>query len=267
MPETALRGPISFVCPKCKSALRSTEKALQCSECNRTYPLVGDIPDFISESSSASIDPSDRGIRFFNILAPIYESWLWQTFFLALNGGAGKTSLQSIAGFMAETLRDVTGNVLDVACGPATYARRMVSPDRNIYGIDFSMGMLRQGKNHITRDGVSGVHLARTRVEELPFENAIFDGAICGGSLHLFPDTMLALREIARTLKAGAPLAVTTVVAGNSPGARSMKRHGGHAFELSELQQYLSETRFEGFTSKQDGTFITFSTRKAAPRI
>ena len=44
-----------------------------------------------------------------------------------------------------------------------------------------------------------------------------------------------------------------------------MKRHGGHAFALSELQQYLSEARFEGFTSKQDGTFITFATRKAAP--
>ena len=267
MSETTPTKPICFVCPKCKSPLHSTENALHCSECNRVYPLVGDIPDFISENLPASVDPSYRGIKFFNILAPIYESWLWQTFFLALNGGAGSTSLRSIASFVSETLEGVIGNVLDVACGPATYGRRMASPDRSIYGIDFSMGMLRQGMKYITRDGVSGVHLARTRVEELPFENAIFDGAICGGSLHLFPDTKLALHEIARTLKADAPLAVTTVVAGNSPGAHSLKRHGGHAFELPQLQQYLSEAGFEGFASKQDGTFITFSTSKAAPPI
>jgi ubiquinone/menaquinone biosynthesis C-methylase UbiE len=213
-----------------------------------------------------SVDPGYRGIRFFNILAPIYESWLWQTFFLALNG-AGGTSLRSIASFMSETLGGVIGNVLDVACGPATYGRRIVSPVRSIYGIDFSMGMLRQGMRYITKDGISGVHLAHTSVEELPFENATFDGAICGGSLHLFSDPKVALREIARTLKASAPLAVTTVVAGTSPGARSMKRHGGHAFELPELQQHLSEAGFEGFESKQYGTFITFSTRKKSHHI
>jgi hypothetical protein len=40
-----------------------------------------------------------------------------------------------------------------------------------------------------------------------------------------------------------------------------------HAFELPELRQYLAEAGFEGFAAKQDGTFITFSTRKAAPLV
>ena len=128
------------------------------------------------------------------------------------------------------------------------------------------MGTLQQGMTHIAREGITGIRLARARVEELPFENAVFDGVICGGSLHLFPDTVLALREIARTLKAGAPLAVTTFVAGNAPLTRLMKRRKNmHVFQIPDLQQYLTEAGFEGFEPKLDGTFLTFSARKAMP--
>jgi ubiquinone/menaquinone biosynthesis C-methylase UbiE len=137
----------------------------------------------------------------------------------------------------------------------------------SVYGIDFSMGTLQQGMKNIARDGIANIRLARTSVETLPFENDVFDGVICGGSLHLFPDTVLALREIARTMKTGAPMAVTTFVAGNSRLARVMKRRKNmHTFELPKLQQYLTEAGFEGFALKQDGDFIMFSTRKAMPR-
>ena len=263
MSETTSIKPISFACPKCKRPLLTGENALRCSECNRTYPVIDNIPDFVLDGLPAIVEQS----KFFDVLAHIYESWFWQSFFLLLNS-AGRSSLRSIASFISGTLNGVTGNVLDVACGPATYGRRIASPFRNDYGIDVSMGMLRQGMTYVARDGIPGVHLARSRVEELPFEDDVFDGAICGGSLHLFPDTALALREIARTLKAGAPLAVTTFVVGNSLAARLVKQGKNkkmHAFKLPELQQYLSEAGFEGFALKQDGTFITFSTHKAVP--
>jgi ubiquinone/menaquinone biosynthesis C-methylase UbiE len=139
-----------------------------------------------------------------DFLAPIYESRLWYQLLLNLSG-AGSSSLDSIASFHTTTLADVTGSVLDVACGTATYSRRIASPSRDVCGIDISMGMLRKGMAYVARDGIPGVYLARARVEELPFENAVFDGVICSGSPHLFPDTVLALREIARTMKAGAP--------------------------------------------------------------
>ncbi|MBN1810564.1 MAG: methyltransferase domain-containing protein [Anaerolineae bacterium] len=252
------------MCPKCKRPLRSIENALQCDECNQTYPIVGGIPNFIAEGLLANVAPNYRDIKRLEFLAPVYEGRLWHSFILRM-AGAGASSLQSIEHFIAETLEGVTGVVLDVACGPATYGRWMASPERSVYGIDFSMGTLQQGMKNIARDGVSNIRLARTRVEELPFEDAVFDGAICGGSLHLFPDTALALREIARTLKPSAPLAVTTFVAGNWLLARMMKRRKNmHAFELPGLQQYLAEAGFEGFESKLDGTFLMFRTRKAA---
>ncbi len=256
--------PISFACPKCKRPLHSTNNALQCGECNRTYPFIGGIPDFLSENSLTSVAPNYRLIKMLEFLAPIYEGQLWHSFILKILAGARISSLDRIAGFVSDTLMGITGSVLDVACGPATYGRRIVSPFRNVYGVDFSMGTLQQGMTNIARDGISGVRLARARVEELPFENAVFDGVICGGSLHLFPDTALALREIARVMKVGAPLAVTTFVAGSSLVSRLMKqRKNMHPFELPVLQQYLTEVGFDGFELKLDGAFIMFSTRKA----
>jgi SAM-dependent methyltransferase len=264
MPRIVSITPARYVCPKCKHALSQTESALQCTACNRIYPIVGGIPDFISDNFQARTDPNYRWNPIWKLLAPIYESRLWHSFVLGM-AGAGNSSLESIADFISQTLEGVTGNVLDVACGPATYGRRMASPKRNIYGIDFSMGTLQQGMKNIRRAGISNIQLAQTRVEELPFEEAVFDGAICGGSLHLFPDTLLALLEIARTMKAGAPLAVTTFVTGDSLAARLVKQRKNknmHTFELPELQRYFNEAGFEGFSWKQDGTFATFSTHR-----
>ena len=248
--------PINFVCPTCKRPLRSGENALQCSECHLTYPIVGGIPDFLSENELASVAPNYREIKRLEFLAPIYEGRLWQSFILNLAGGYS-SSLQSIANFIAETLAGVTGVVLDVACGPATYGRRMASPQRSVYGIDFSMGTLQQGMKNIARDGISNIHLARTRVEELPFEGAVFDGAICSGSLHLFPDTVRALQEVARTLKAGAPLSVQTFVPKSLKDSR-----GGLSYTQPELQHYVAEAGFEAFQYSLAGTSITFSVKK-----
>jgi SAM-dependent methyltransferase len=265
---TSTKTAVGFACPQCKHPLHPGDNALYCGECNRTYPVVGGVPDFLSEDALDSLDPNYRSIKKMEFLAPIYEGWLWHSFILKILAGAGGSSLRGIASFVAETMEGITGTILDVACGPATYGRRIASPARNVYGIDFSMGTLRQGMINIARDGVSGIRLARARVEELPFEDAVFDGAICCGSLHLFPDTVLALREIARTMKVGAPLAVTTFTTEKAGILHLInRRRQVHVFEIPELQRYLTEAGFEELRPIQDGSFLTFSTRKAMSRM
>jgi SAM-dependent methyltransferase len=260
--------PIAYACPKCKLPLRLADGALHCGECNRTYPIAGGIPDFISGAVDPSAASALRMAKRVDFLVPIYESRLWYQLLLNLTG-AGSSSLGSIASFHAETLGGVSGAVLDVACGTATYTRRIASPSRDVYGIDISTGMLRQGMTYVARDGVSGVHLARAQVEGLPFEDAVFDGVICSGSLHLFPDTVLALREIARTMKVGAPLSVQTFIAGGQSAFMRLlgKWRDVKAFDLPQLQQYLAEAGFERFQPKLDGIFLTFSARKMAARV
>ena len=271
MSEITSIKPINFACPKCKHLLRSGDNTLDCSECNRTYPIVGGIPDFLSEDFQASISPVFGGIsstttikrmaKQMDFVAPIYESVFFVSTLVKLSGirGDSRRFIDRIASFHSKTLEGITGSVLDVACGPATYGRRIASPSKNVYGFDISMGMLRQGMTYIERDNVQGVHLARARVEDLPFENAVFDGVICSGSLHLFSDTVLALREIARTMKPGAPISIQTFVAGKTLINRFVQGHSWiHSFELVELQRYMNESGFEEFQPTLDGIVLTF---------
>jgi ubiquinone/menaquinone biosynthesis C-methylase UbiE len=200
-----------------------------------------------------------------DFVAPFYETRFFVSVLSKLSGISGGSRLiERVASFHSETLKGIAGSVLDVACGPATYSRRIASPDRNVYGIDVSMGVLRQGMAYVARENQLGVHLARARVEELPFEDDVFHGGICSGSLHLFPTTVLALREIARTMKPGAPLSVQTFVTGTTAINRFMqKRSWLHTFELPKLQRDLTEAGFEAFRPKLDGIVLSFSARKA----
>ena len=263
MSETTPIKRLGFACPKCKRPLRSVDNALYCSECNRTYPIADGIPDFLTQTSLAPA--ASRIAKTMDLVAPIYESRPFVSVLVNLSGIRGASRfMERIASFHSETLKGITGSLLDVACGPATYTRRMASPSRDVYGIDISMGVLRQGMTYVKRDGVQGVHLARARVEELPFEDAVFDGGICSGSLHLFPDTLLSLREIARTMKPGAPLSVQTFVAGKTVINRLLqKRSWLHTFKLDELQRSLTEAGYEEFRPNLDGIVLTFSARRA----
>ena len=69
--------------------------------------------------------------------------------------------------------------------GPGTYGRRIASPSKEVFGIDISMGVLRQGAAYLAREGNLNMHFARARVEAIPFEDGLFDAALCCGSLHL----------------------------------------------------------------------------------
>ena len=82
----------------------------------------------------------------------------------------------------------VAGRVLDVACGPGTFGRRIASPATAVFGIDVAMGMLREGVAYATAEGRTNVRFARARVEALPFEAGLFDAVLCCGSLHLFSE-------------------------------------------------------------------------------
>jgi len=262
----------AYVCPTCKGDLDARDKALVCHACTGAYPILEGIPDFVLEDMTQSSSQLLRNIQKIDWLARIYETKLWYPLVLNLYGGWRSTSLEGLARDIADIVGSVDGLILDVACGPGTYGRRVASESRMVYGIDVSMGMLRRGVRYVKSDYIPNVRFARARVETLPFRADFFDAVICAGSLHLFSDTVLALREIGRTMKAGACLAVMTFAAGNKGILRHSrirehvrKDHGIHVFELLELDKYLREAGFEGFRVWHEyGSVLVFSARRAA---
>ena len=270
--DTSVDGELKiYACPVCKRLLRQEEGVLRCPTCSQTYPIRAGIPDFILEELSQSKDPVLRRMTAIDRMARIYETRLWYPIILNLYGGFHSPSLAQLVSTVSQKVQATKGRVLDVACGPSTYGRRIASPSKEVFGIDVSMGMLRQGAAYVAKDGLPNVHFARARVEALPFEDGLFDAALCCGSLHLFADTVIALREMARVMKPAAILSVFTFTAGRGGVLKfrrvrewSLKNHGLHVFDLAEMEQYLTASGFEDFQPEVSGSILTFSARKQA---
>jgi ubiquinone/menaquinone biosynthesis C-methylase UbiE len=208
-------------------------------------------------------------MRFIDRMASIYETRLWYPIVLNLYGGFRSPSLAQLVRTVSAEIQSTKGRLLDIACGPGTFGRRIASPSREVFGIDVSMGMLRRGAAYTVEEGTRNVHFARARVEALPFEDALFDAILCCGSLHLFADTVTALREMARVMKPAAILSVFTFVAGSGgilkfrPVRDWYRRdHGFHVFNLSAMEQYLAASGFTDFRPKVSGSILTFSARR-----
>jgi len=259
------------VCPICKRPLRKEVGALRCLTCSQTYPLRERIPDFIREELSQSADPVLRRMTAIDRMARIYETKLWYPIVLHVYGGFESPSLAELIRIVTQKVQSAEGRVLDVACGPGTYGRRVASPSKEVFGIDVSMGMLRQGTAYVAKEAIPNMHFARARVEALPFEDGLFDAALCCGSLHLFADTVIALRETARVMKPGAILSVFTLAAGRG-GILKFRRvrewssgnHGLHVFDLAQMERYLAAAGFRDFQPEMSGSILTFSARKRA---
>jgi len=264
-PEAMLKDALSvYACPKCKGPLAIASQNFHCSLCGLTYPVRDDLPDFIREDLSHSKNFSLRHSTWFDWLAPIYETNLWYPVVMRLAGVKGVSSLPQLLTTVEEMTGTVSGDVLDVACGPGTFGRRIAAHSRTVYGVDISFGMLKQGRTYAQREHVANMQFARASVEALPFPDETFAGALCCGSLHLFEDTLLALREIARTLKPGASLSGFTFTSTNTRFSRFALRHGARIFEVDRLGGLLGEGGFEEYRSRTFGSALLFSARKTA---
>ena len=102
------------------------------------------------------------------------------------------------------------GRVLDVATGTAGVALQLARrlPGSHVVGVDVTEAMLRRGQENAARDPAgSRVHLLVGRAEQLPFPDDAFDGLTFTYLLRYVADPVATLRELARVVKPGAPMA------------------------------------------------------------
>ncbi len=263
--------PDIYVCPSCKGPLARGGQVFDCRACRATYPIVDRIPDFVPPDLNSRISPALRAFLNVPLIGRVYETKLWYPVILRIFGGSQAPSFEQLMGKVGAMVAAESGMVLDVACGPGTLGRRIASPTRTVYGVDISWSMLRQAVAYVTQEGTGNIQFARASADALPFPDAFFNVGLCGGALHLFPDTVAVLREIARVMKPGALLAVTTftpartgILSFERVRERVQKRGGLRLFELAQLDGYLTEAGFEGFKPQLDGSVVTFSARRRA---
>jgi len=93
--------------------------------------------------------------------------------------------------------------VLDVGCGPAHVARRLVGRGAQVVAVDRSRRMLRWARRAHVQAGTNGIRFTAAAAEHLPFPPARFDLTFATTVLYLLPNKQAALAEMRRVTRPG----------------------------------------------------------------
>jgi ubiquinone/menaquinone biosynthesis C-methylase UbiE len=97
--------------------------------------------------------------------------------------------------------------VLDLAGGtgePGLTAAQRVAPGGTVVCTDFVPAMVAAAEANARAAGITNMRFQQVDAEEIPFDDASFDGVVSRWGVMFFPDTQKALGEIRRVLKPGA---------------------------------------------------------------
>ena len=215
----------------------------------RTYPIKNGYLDLLGRKFGA--DNVANLTNFLPGAGPLYEP-LWRVRSLSLLTGED-FPIQRELGIIADLVRlDRGGLYLDLGCSAGLYTRSLAAElgsRGDVVGIDISPSMLKEAARRARKIGAAP-SLARADAENLPFADASFDGAVCGGSLNEFGDPARTLRERGRVLAPGGRVAIMGILKARSARARSLQRllstaGGVRFFEPEEVTSLLDHAGLE----------------------
>ncbi|MGW0245824.1 class I SAM-dependent methyltransferase [Nocardia goodfellowii] len=168
-------------------------------------------------------------------LAAVYErAWRPAAFYAA----SGRTMETDRRDAVRQLRLGGSKLVLDIACGPGNfthYLSNTLSDNGFAVGLDYSEAMLARA---VVDNTGPRVGYLRADAARLPFADGTFDAVCCFGALYLIPDPITATREMARVLKPGGRIAISTSYRDNSPFGQVSKVVGG----WSGLRVFAADT-------------------------
>lgn len=103
--------------------------------------------------------------------------------------------------------------VLDVCCGSgasAIPAAEALGPGGSVTGVDLSENLLNLARAKAAQRGLTNIQFETGDMMSLRFETGSFDAVVCVFGIFFVPDMEAALGELARVVRSGGRLAITT---------------------------------------------------------
>ena len=157
---------------------------------------------------------------------------------------------------LSQELKDVHGKcVLELAAGSGS-AINFLGSDNQYTGIDISPGLLRKAVKRFRAAGFKEAKFYVTTVDDLPFDDNLFDIALCILSLNFFSDVEDVTQEIRRVLVPGGVFICSVPVPERN---RLQSTIRGALYSEEELRRRFQENGF-GFESMlhENGTLLYF---------
>jgi ubiquinone/menaquinone biosynthesis C-methylase UbiE len=195
-------------------------------------------------------------------IVAVYEA-LWRPigYFIA-----SKHSFPKDVDRIASLIQRKHGLILDLACGPGTFTRRIarLAPESVVIGFDLSAQMLERAVRLTNKERLRNVYYIRGSALSLPFKAEAFDAVTCCGALQLFTDQDQAVGEIARVLKMQGDFVCQTILATRKPPfwvrmADRMLKFG--YFYLDDLKERLYRFNFD--LKAEERSYISYIFRAA----
>ncbi len=211
-----------LACPLCHQRLlfSGTEQPLvrsgnlDCMCCQRSFPIVDGVPHFIQLEALTGLN-----LRF----SRMYDwfSWGYRAFskiafaYIGMSEEAGRREI-------TDRLDPCGGNVLEVSIGPGVNLPYLMNRQDigQIFGLDISMGQLRQCQSYAKKKGWD-VDLFLGNAEQLPFQDGVFSGVFHVGGINFFNDKKAAIQETIRVAARGAKILIADET---EKGARGYER-------------------------------------------
>jgi SAM-dependent methyltransferase len=214
----------------------------------KTYLIKNGYLDLLGRCTGA--DSIANLTNFLPGAGPLYEP-LWRVRSLTLLTGEPFPKEREIE-IIADLVRaERGGRYLDLGCSAGLYTRRLAARLRDsgdVMGIDISPSMLKEASRRARGLGVTS-SFARADAENLPFADASFAGAVCGGSLNEFGDPARTLRERRRVLEPGGRVAIMGILKAQTPRGRRLQSFlstgGVRFFEPEEVLSLLNHAGLE----------------------
>ena len=184
--------------------------------------------------------PLAQSSNFLPLTAAVYEP-LWRMRSLSLLTGGSFSTARELELLLAWLKPKPGERILDAAASGGLYARTLLkhTPGLEVHEVDYSPAFLKKAQQYAERDSVSPTFV-RADVRALPYQDAVFDALVCGGSLNEFTDLPQTLAEFARVLKPGGAMWQMYITKAQSwPG-----RLGQGLIRLSGLQ-FIDPERLE----------------------
>jgi ubiquinone/menaquinone biosynthesis C-methylase UbiE len=167
----------------------------------------------------------------------------------------GKFTVKFKELLLEEIIAEANNNILDVACGNATFLKMLSSKyDIKGYGIDISEKMIENAKKRCP-----DMAFKISSCEHTPFDNQMFDMVTVCAAYHHFPDTKAFAKEVSRILKPKGLLYIAEVYypfiirAIFNPFVPLSKAGDVKFYSPKEIKSNFEEYGFERVNFKREG--------------
>lgn len=160
-----------------------------------------------------------------------------------------------IPGYFRERFpKFVSGQVLDLGCGPADVTVRFVKafPLVVAMGVDGSDAMLAFGRQRVKNERLeSRITLAKHFLPDALLEKQQFDAAICNSLLHHIGDPVALWRTAAKCVKPGSPVLMVDLIRprDHDTAVRMVNEHAKDAPEI--LQRDFIASLHAAYTAEE----------------